>query len=75
MASAAGDLLKSLCAGIHDGSFSEDEASEVLEACAELMDALAENHVKNWWGRLVLNAASAAIRKATDEIGNSQESD
>jgi len=75
MPTPATDLLKALSAGLADGTFSRDEAQEVLEVCAELMEALADQHVQHWWGKLVLNAAAAAIRKAADEIKTSHESD
>jgi hypothetical protein len=75
MSTPATDLLKALSAGLADGTFSRDEAQEVLEVCAELMEALADQHVKHWWGKLVLNAAAAAIRKAADEIKTSHGDD
>jgi len=75
MSTPATDLLKALSAGLADGTFSREEAEEVLEVCAELMEALADQHVKHWWGKLVLNAAAAAIRKAADEIKTSHGGD
>jgi len=70
MASPASELIKSLIAGIQDGSLSPQEASEVLEACAALVEALADQQVKSWWGRLVLSAAAGAIMQAADEVKN-----
>ena len=48
MSTPATDLLKALSAGLADGTFSRDEAQEVLEVCAELMEALADQHVKRF---------------------------
>ena len=66
--SNAAHLIKSLIAGIRDGSLSPSEGAEVLEACAQLVEALADAHVKSWWGRLVLSAAAGAIRQAAEEL-------
>jgi hypothetical protein len=66
--SKAADLIKSLIAGISDGSLSPAEAKEVLEACASLVETLGDDHVKSWWGRLVLSAAAGAIRQAAEEL-------
>jgi len=66
--SNASDLIHALIAGIRDGSLSPAEAAEVLEACAHLVEALGDNHVKSWWGRLVLSAAAGAIRQAAEEL-------
>ena len=70
MPSPASELIKSLIAGIQDGSLSPQEAGEVLEACAALVEALADQRVKSWWGRLVLSAAAGAILQAADEVKN-----
>jgi rhamnogalacturonyl hydrolase YesR len=66
--SQAADLIKALIAGIQDGSLTPAEASEVLQACAALVEALADQRVKSWWGRLVLSAAAGAILQAADEV-------
>lgn len=63
----AADLISSLIAGLRDGSLNPREGGEVLEACADLIEELSE-HVEKWWARLVLSAASAAVRQAADEI-------
>ena len=68
MPSPASELIKSLIAGIQDGSLSPQEASEVLEACAALVEALVDQRVQSWWGRLVLTAAAGAILQAADEV-------
>jgi len=63
----AAQLISNLIAGLRDGSLSPSEGGEVLEACADLIEELAE-HVDKWWARLVLSAASGAVRQAADEI-------
>ena len=68
MSSPAADLIKGLVAGLRDGSLSPSAGAEVLEACAELIDQLAELHVKSWWARLILSAAAGAVRQAAEEI-------
>ena len=68
MSSPAADLIKGLVAGLRDGSLSPSEGAEVLVACAELIDQLAELHVKSWWARLILSAAAGAVRQAAEEI-------
>ena len=57
MSSPAVSLIQGLVAGLRDGSLSPHEGAEVLEACAELIEELAEEHVKSWWARLILSAA------------------
>jgi hypothetical protein len=66
--SSPADLLRALVSGVRDGSLTPAEAGEVLEHCAQLMEALADHHVKSWWGRLVLSAAAGAIRQAAEEL-------
>lgn len=73
--SSAADLIKAIVNGIHDGSLSPHEAAEVLESCAQLVEALGDNHVKSWWGRLVLSAAAGAIRQAAEEMEHLGEKD
>ena len=67
MSSPAVSLIQGLIAGLRDGSLSPQEGGEVLEACAELIEELAEEHVKSWWARLILSAAAGAVRQAADE--------
>ena len=68
MSSPAADVIKGLVAGLRDGSLSPHEGAEVLEACAELIDQLADQHVKRWLPRLILSAAAGAVRQAAEEI-------
>ena len=70
MSSPAGDLIRGIVIGLKDGSLSPSEGAEVLEACADLIEELGEQHVDSWWGRLVLSAAAGAVRQAADEVGN-----
>ena len=68
MSSPASELIKGLIAGLRDGSLSPSEGGEVLDACADLIEQLAEEHVKAWWSRLILSAAAGAVRQAADEV-------
>jgi len=65
----AADLIHGLIAGLRDGSLSPSEGAQVLEACAELIEALGDKHAKSWWARLILASAAAAVRQSAEEIG------
>lgn len=67
MSNPAAQLISNLIAGLRDGSLSPSEGGEVLSACADLIEELAD-HVDKWWARLVLSAAAGAVRQAADEI-------